>query len=300
MMNNLAGNLLKHFKGYLTLEKGLSDNSINSYLADLKDFFVFIGNDVDLRKLERNRIISYLADCKARELEMATIARRLVAIKMLFRYLFQENFIDYDITEVMDSPKLWRTLPDFLSGREINKMMNVWRATKHEPLQFRNRVILEIIYSCGLRVSEAANLECSQIFRYDEIIRVSGKGNKERVVPIGKIALRLARRYIAEVRPLLADDSSGDVLFLSKSGRKLNRERIWMIVKEAAELAGIKKNISPHTLRHSFASHLLDNGADLRIIQEMLGHSDISTTQIYTHIDKQRLFNIHKSFHPRS
>ena len=299
-MNELVGNLLKRFKGFLALEKGLSDNSIKGYLADLKDFISYVGVEIDFTTLDRSLLISYLGDCRSRGLEVATVARRLVALKMFFRYLLQESFINYDITEVMDSPKLWRTLPDFLSNQEINKMMNVWRATKHEPLHFRNRVILELIYSCGLRVSEAANLECSQIFRYDEIIRVAGKGNKERIVPIGKIALRLTRRYVAEIRPLLANEGSKDILFLSKNGKKLNRERIWMIVKEAAEFAGIKKNISPHTLRHSFASHLLDNGADLRIIQEMLGHSDISTTQIYTHIDKQRLFNIHKSFHPRS
>ena len=301
-MSTLINNLLKHFHGYLSLEKGLSQNSINSYLSDLKDFSEFIQESGlnDFRNVNRQIIINYMLDCKGREFESSTIARRLVSIKMFFKYLLQDGVIDVDITEVMDSPKLWRVLPDFLSNHEIDALMNVWRASKHDPLDFRNRVILEVIYSCGLRVSELTNLKCAEIFRYDELIKVVGKGNKERMIPIGKIALRLMRRYISDVRPILMKEQQHDYIFVSKNGNKLSRERIWGIIKKATLLAGINKNISPHTLRHSFASHLLDNGADLRIIQEMLGHANIATTQIYTHVDKQKLLKIHKNFHPRS
>ena len=301
-MSTLINNLLKHFHGYLSLEKGLSHNSINSYLSDLKDFSEFLQQNSinDFRKVDRHLIIGYMLNCKSREFESSTIARRLVSIKMLFKYLLQDGVIDLDITEIMDSPKLWRVLPDFLSNNEVNALMSVWRTSKHDPLNFRNRVILEVIYSCGLRVSELINLKCAEIFRYDELIKVVGKGNKERMIPIGKIALRLMRRYIKDVRPLLMKEQQHDYIFVSKNGNKLSRERVWGIIKKAALLAGINKNISPHTLRHSFASHLLDNGADLRIIQEMLGHANIATTQIYTHVDKQKLLKIHKNFHPRS
>ncbi|UDQ96659.1 site-specific tyrosine recombinase XerD [Lentisphaerota bacterium WC36G] len=301
-MSTIINNLLKNFHGYLSLEKGLSTNSIQSYLSDLNDFTAFMAECSinDFKYVERQTIINYMLNCKSREFESSTIARRLVSIKMFFKFLLQDGVLDSDITEVMDSPKLWRVLPDFLAPNEVNALMNVWKTSKHDPLNFRNRVILEVIYSCGLRVSELINLKCAEIFRYNELIKVVGKGNKERMIPIGKIALRLMRRYISDVRPLLINEQQHDYIFISKNGRKLDRERIWGIIKQAAVEAGIKKNISPHTLRHSFASHLLDNGADLRIIQEMLGHANIATTQIYTHVDKNKLLKIHKNFHPRS
>jgi integrase/recombinase XerD len=201
----------------------------------------------------------------------------------------------------MDSPKLWRLLPDFLSTEEIEKILRIFPATGKDPLIFRNRTILEVMYACGLRASETANLRIDSLHADDEILRVTGKGNKERIVPIGRTARKLVERYISEIRPQLNPaKQEKPILFLSKNGRPLDRERIWGIVKEAARLAGINKNIHPHTLRHSFASHLLENGADLRIIQEMLGHADISTTQIYTHIDQKRLLSVHKQFHPRA
>jgi integrase/recombinase XerD len=218
---------------------------------------------------------------------------------MLFRFLFQEKLIPKDITDVMDSPKLWQLLPDFLSAKEVTMLLNAFSARSKDPLIYRNRTILEVMYACGLRVSECASLNLGSVNFDDETVRVKGKGSKERLVPIGKTALRMIDRYMTEMRPQLLKNPMEATLFLSKSGKKLNREWIWNIVKEAAKLAGIRKNIHPHTLRHSFASHLLENGADLRVIQEMLGHADISTTQIYTHVDQQRLLNIHKMFHPR-
>lgn len=293
--------ILEHFSGFMAMEKGLSPNSVSAYNSDLRDFVKFLHNTGinSFSMVNRDHILSYLAECKERGMESTSLARRLVAIKMLFRYIFQEKIIKNDITDVMDSPKLWRLLPDFLSFSEIESMLKVFPDSGKDPLIFRNRTMLEVMYACGLRVSEVANLRTDNILKDQAILRVTGKGDKERIVPIGRKALELLLKYISDIRPKLAVSSTEVTIFLSKNGRPLNRERIWAIVKDAAIRAGISKNISPHTLRHSFASHLLENGADLRIIQEMLGHADISTTQIYTHVDQKRLLNVHKQFHPR-
>jgi integrase/recombinase XerD len=294
-------NTLKHFSGFLSMERGLSQNSVDAYISDLKHFISWLEDNgiSSFGRLKRENIISYLGYCRELGMESSSIARRLVSIKVLFRYLFQEKLIPADITDVMDSPKLWRLLPDFLSASEIDMMLKVFPATGKDPLVFRNRTILEVMYACGLRVSETAGLTVSGFLMDQDILRVTGKGNRERIIPIGRTASGLLHRYIDEIRPRLLKNPKESVMFLSKTGRPLDRERIWAIVKEAALKAGINKNIHPHTLRHSFASHLLENGADLRIIQEMLGHADISTTQIYTHVDEKRLLNVHKQFHPR-
>ena len=285
----------------MTLERGLSGNSVSAYCSDLRDFAVWLEKHgrQDYGAVNRDDILSYLGDLKDNGMEPATLARRLVSIKMLFRYLFQERLIAKDITDVMDSPKLWKLLPDFLSPKEVDALLTVYPATGKDPLIFRNRTILEVLYACGLRVSEAAGLQVGNVRFDEEILLVKGKGSKERIVPMGKPAQKLLRRFLDELRPQLLKDERQTAVFLSKNGKPLDREWIWNIVKEAAKLAGINKNIYPHTLRHSFASHLLENGADLRVIQEMLGHADISTTQIYTHVDQKRLIQVHKKFHPR-
>jgi len=294
--------IIAHFKGFLTMERGLSINSVSAYSVDLLDFVRFLRNlQVNsFLSVSREMILNYLAECRKKEYEPTSIARRLVAIKVFFRYLFQENIIPSDITDVMDSPKLWKILPDFLSIEEVEKLLNVFPAKGKDPLTFRNRTMLELMYACGLRVSEEANLKIENILFEQSLLRVTGKGDKERVIPVGSSALNLLLKYVNKIRPELKPKPTNSTVFLSKTGKPLNRERIWAIVKEAALKAGIQKNIYPHTLRHSFASHLLENGADLRIIQEMLGHADISTTQIYTHIDQNRLLNVHKQFHPRA
>ena len=293
--------VLEHFSGFLSMEKGLSANSVSAYLSDLRHFVTFLENSgiTSFSAVSREVILNFLGECRTREMESSSIARRLVSIKVLFRYLFQEKLIDNDITDVMDSPKLWRLLPDFLSPDEIDKMLKIFPAKGKDPLTFRNRTMLEVMYACGLRVSEVANLTLYGFLTDQNILRVTGKGDRERIVPIGRTATSLLSRYIDEIRPKLVKTENESIMFLSQRGRPLNRERIWAIVKDAAAKAGINKNIHPHTLRHSFASHLLANGADLRIIQEMLGHADISTTQIYTHVDEKRLLNVHKQFHPR-
>ena len=292
---------LEKFSAYLALERALSPNTIAAYRSDLLSFIEWLEDNhvSSFENIKRIYIHDYLADLKDDGLETATLARRLVAIKMFFRYMFQEKIISKDITNVMDSPKLWQLLPDFLSSAEVDAIMSAYPRSIKNPLHFRNRTILEVMYACGLRVSETANLNLGSVRFDDETLRVKGKGNKERLVPIGKTALKLIDRYLTDIRPQLVKNQMEATLFLSNNGKKLNREWIWKIVKEAAVIAGINKNIYPHTLRHSFASHLLENGADLRVIQEMLGHADISTTQIYTHVNQKQLLDIHHRFHPR-
>ena len=294
---------LKSFSVYITMEKGLSRNTASSYISDLNFFIEFLRakNICDFSKISRDDVLNFLEEGADKGLESSSTARRLVSIKTFFKYLIEERVISSDVTDVMTSPKLWRILPDFLSIEEVSALLEVFSNRATDPLVFRNRAIIEVLYSCGLRVSEAVNLCLYNVKLDDAIIKVRGKGDKERIVPIGKPAETILNRYMSTFRPkLLKRNPEEPALFLSKSGEPLTRERIWGVIKEAAKLAGIRKNISPHTLRHSFASHLLANGADLRVIQEMLGHADISTTQIYTHVDGNRLKNIIKNFHPRA
>ncbi len=293
---------LKHFIEYLVVERGLSVNTKNAYSGDLEEFAGYLSEQKisDWHVVDRDTILDYLDAERERGLETTTLARRLVAIKMFFRYLADEKIIPNDFTAVMDSPKLWRILPDFLSEQEVEALLSAYPASVREPLEMRNRTILELLYASGLRVSEAAKLPLTAIDFDNELLRVTGKGSKTRIVPTGRTALRMLRRYLAEARPLLSEKNPGSpYVFLSRNARPLNREWIWNMVKTAAERAGIAKNIHPHTLRHSFASHLLAHGADLRVIQEMLGHADIGTTEIYTHVDRNRLVSVHRKFHPR-
>ena len=294
--------ILQHFCGYLLMERGLSRNSMSAYRCDLADFIAYLKKygKTDFSEVTRDNIIDFLGEHKENGMEPASLARRLVAIKVFFRYLAQEKFVPENITSVMDSPKLWRILPEFMSSREVEALMNVYAVNAKDFLAIRNRAILEVLYACGLRVSEVASLNVSSVNAENGVIRVLGKGSKERIVPVGHLAVQALRRYLTKSRPNLLRSPDEPTLFLSQRGRKLNRERIWAIIKEAALQAGIMKNIHPHTLRHSFASHLLENGADLRVIQEMLGHADIATTQIYTHVDQRQLLAVHKKFHPRS
>ncbi|MBR2723423.1 MAG: site-specific tyrosine recombinase XerD [Lentisphaeria bacterium] len=296
MKNNLTS-----FINYLIVERGLAANSVHSYNSDLCDFIKYLEEKSfkSFSQIDREVIFDYLAELKNMGMESTTIARRLISIKLIMRYLTEEKILRRDVTALMDSPKMWNILPDFLSENEIDALLAAFPCTLKEPLTFRNRVILELLYASGLRVSELANLNVNAVNFENETIRIIGKGSKVRIVPCAHGTLLLLQRYLREVRPQLDVNGSAKYIFLSNNGRKLDRERIWGIVKLAAEIANIKKNVHPHTLRHSFASHLLANGADLRVIQEMLGHADISTTEIYTHVDKSRLASIHKAFHPR-
>jgi integrase/recombinase XerD len=292
--------LLEQFIGYAALQRGLADKTIDAYLRDLRAFVEFASSRgrLDPRAVTRTDVLEFLEQAQAQGYAPASIARRLVAVKVFFRYLARENRIARDVTSVMESPRLWRLLPDFLTVPEVDRLLTAFSGK--DPLEKRNRAILETFYATGLRVSELADLRLSSLQFDQGLIRVVGKGNKERVVPVGRPAQKILGSYLAHERLILDRSGRGVHVFLSVRGHPLTRARVWAVVKEAARRAGITKNVFPHVLRHSFASHLLAGGADLRAIQEMLGHADISTTQIYTHVDHQRLTQIHRRFHPRA
>ena len=295
---------LDFFETFLTLERGLGANTVQAYLTDLRGFADFCDDNSinNASSITREVILDFLGDRQDNHFEVSTtLARKLISIKLFCRFLQQEGVIENDPTEIMSSPRLWSYLPGFLSTEEVDALLTAFPAQSKEPLLQRNRAILELIYASGLRVSEAAKLKVSDVNFDDGVVRVTGKGSKTRVVPVGKTALNILRWYLKNSRPVLAvEGSNTPELFLSVRGKVLNREWIWNMVKTAAVTAGITKEIYPHILRHSFASHLLANGADLRVIQEMLGHSDLRTTEIYTHVENDRLVGIHKQFHPRA
>ena len=291
--------LLRQFLQHEFLERGLAESSIAAYRSDLEDAFdYFLGCGLDHpAAISRDHILDYLEECQSCGLETASIARRLVSIRMFFRYLLREKILARDVTDVMQVPRVWQILPDMLSHKEVEQLLGVFRGK--DPLEKRNRAILEVLYACGLRATELASLRLDGLRLEEHLIRVIGKGDKERIVPIGRPARRVLVAYLA-VRPVLDRTERAEEVFLSRNGRPLTRARIWQLVQEAGVRAGIRKRIYPHLLRHSFASHLLEGNADLRVIQEMLGHADISTTQIYTHVDRSRLQDIHRRFHPRA
>lgn len=294
-------NLVQGFKASLLLEKGLATATIEAYLSDILDFIRYLERTSGLedpKLVTRFEIMDYLEYCQENSMAVSTISRRLISIKLFFRYLVAERVLDENITDVMDSPRLLKLIPDFLSEIEVETLLKA--ADGPENLQKRNRLILELLYSCGLRVSELCNLKMDSPNFDSSIMRVKGKGSKERLVPFGREAEKMMIHYLRKVRPQLDKTGRVSEIFLSKSGKKITRSLVWQLIKKLAVEAGIQKNIFPHTLRHSFASHLLKNGADLRVIQEMLGHSDIATTQIYTHVEHSRLAQVHKQFHPRA
>lgn len=285
----------------MTVERGLSPNTVKSYGSDLLSLADFLQerNITSWSQPDRDTLLDFLDFLRDKDMETTSIARHLTAIKMFYRYLAGEKLVDSDPTALMDSPKLWRVLPDYLSLDEVDSLLDVFPANG-EALDIRNRTILHLLYASGLRVSELTGLKVADVNFENGFVRVRGKGSKERIVPVAPKVLRMLARYTQNARnELIYLIPNTPYLFVSHHSRKLNRERIWAIIKDAAFRAGIAKNIYPHTLRHSFASHLLANGADLRAIQEMLGHADIATTEIYTHVDKGKLAAIHHKFHPR-
>ncbi len=294
-------NYIRYFIQYMTVERGLSPNTVKSYGSDLLSLADFLQeqNITSWSQPDRDTLLDFLDFLRDKDMETTSIARHLTAIKMFYRYLAGEKLVDSDPTALMDSPKLWRVLPDYLSLDEVDSLLDVFPAGG-EALDIRNRTILHLLYASGLRVSELTGLKVADVNFENGFVRVRGKGSKERVVPVAPKVLRMLARYTQNARnELIYLIPNTPYLFVSHHSRKLNRERIWAIIKDAAFRAGIAKNIYPHTLRHSFASHLLANGADLRAIQEMLGHADIATTEIYTHVDKGKLAAIHHKFHPR-
>ena len=288
------------FIGHLRLERGLSLRTAKAYGSDMELFIRYLESlHIDeWEEVRRDDIADFLEADPDHRMEPTTIARRLVSIKVFFRYLVEEQIVKYDITDIMEGPRKRLQLPGFLTEQEVDRLIAAY--TGNDILTIRNRAIIEVLYASGLRASEITRLRLDKVEFNESYLRVIGKRDKERVVPFGREASGCMAAYLREARPKL--DKSGKALefFLSRTGKALTRERIWMIVTEAARIAGIEKDIYPHMLRHSFATHLLSHGADLRVIQEMLGHADISTTQIYTHMDSSRFANAHQQFHPRA
>jgi integrase/recombinase XerD len=293
---------IKGFRAYLKLERSLSDNSIDAYTRDIEKLYQF--SDSQLVKLNPesialNNLRSFIVWAAELGMIPSSQARILSGIKAFFKYLLMEDMIKSDPSELLESPKLQRKLPDTLNINEINKMINAIDVSK--PEGGRNKAILEVLYGCGLRVSELTELKLSNLYLDIEFIKVTGKGSKERLVPIGGSAIRALKIWIEQIRVHnVIKKGEEDMVFLNRRGTRLSRVYIFMVIKELAVLTGINKIISPHTFRHSFATHLVEGGADLRAVQEMLGHESITTTEIYTHLDREYLKGTIIQFHPRN
>jgi len=291
---------IKGFKSYLQIERSLSDNSVQAYIRDVKKFANYaIPLELSELKITRENISNFLSEINKESISARSQARIISGIKAFYKYLIIEDYIKHDPTELIESPKIGLKLPDTLSLIEIDKLIAAVDLSNKQGE--RNRAILETLYSCGLRVSELINLQLSNIHFKEGYLRVIGKGDKERLAPIGGRAIKYLIIYINEVRNHQAiKKGHEDFVFLNNRGAQLTRVMIFLIIQKLSEKIGLKKKISPHTFRHSFATHLIEGGADLRAVQEMLGHESITTTEIYTHLDKDYLRSNILQFHPRS
>jgi integrase/recombinase XerD len=290
----------ERFDDFLALEQGASVQTSRAYRLDIARFVTYVSvkgatspNEIGARMLRE-----YVYHLKDLGLAPASIRRNISAVRTYFKFLLAEGHIVRDPSERLETPKRWRTLPEVLGVEEVEKLLAA--PSLDEPLAFRDRAMLELAYGAGLRVSEWISLAVRDVMLQDHLVRVFGKGAKERLVPIGRRAIGAIAIYLRELRPKLEKGEGKGILFLNARGEPLSRMGAWKILRKYVEQAGITKPVSPHTLRHSFATHLLEGGADLRAVQEMLGHVDISTTQIYTHVDREYLRSVHKQFHPRA
>ncbi|OIO35656.1 MAG: site-specific tyrosine recombinase XerD [Candidatus Omnitrophica bacterium CG1_02_44_16] len=287
------------FLDYLSVERGLSLNTLVSYRRDLNTYLKFL--DAVAKKTisdtSREDIRDFMMHEKDKGLSVNSIARNLAALRTFYSFLAREKLIRSDVSSYIDSPKLWKKIPDILSFDEVDRLIESTDLNK--PQGIRDRAILELMYATGMRVSEVSNIKVSDVHMDVGFVRCIGKGKKERIIPLGKKAITAIARYLEKVRPGQLKGSGSAELFLNRSGKKISRVSLWKLVKGYARKVRIKKEMRPHILRHTFATHLLERGADLRSVQEMLGHANISTTQIYTHVTQDRLKSIHKMFHPR-
>ncbi len=291
---------IDEYLAVLKLEKNLSDNSVISYVSDLTRLLNFLEEKKikDYSEVDHSVILQFLQLLKSDGLTGTSASRYLSSLRGFFSYLYANKYIEKDPTEKISPAKVVRKLPEVLSFNEIEKILE--QPDTNQKLGLRDKSILELFYSSGLRVSELIELKISDLFLDDEVIRVLGKGSKQRIVPIGSSAVNWLKEYMVKSRPHLEQRiKSKNYIYLNSRGTKLSRMGVWKIVERYANQAGINKEVHPHTFRHSFATHLLEGGADLRAVQEMLGHSDISTTQIYTHIDREYVKQVHRDFHPR-
>ncbi len=293
--------LLKDYITFLRIEKNLSPNTIEAYERDLKRYLRFLESGegiTDLNKIKQKHIRKYIRILNDVHLSVTSINRAFSSIRSFHNYLTDEEIIKSNPILLLDTPKVPRKLPMVLSPQEIEAILNAVDVST--DLGIRDLAVLEILYSGGLRVSELCDLKLTDLLLDAEMLRITGKGNKQRLVPLGPRAIKCLNDYFNRIRPSLSRKNKNQGrIFLSRNGRPLTRMMVWIIIKKWVGSTNIKKEISPHTLRHSFATHLLEGGADLRAVQEMLGHTDISTTQIYTHLDKEYLKEVHRTFHPR-
>jgi integrase/recombinase XerD len=281
------------------MEKGLSDNSLSSYRRDLRQFHDWLATNKDssILRADRSSLQAYLGARLRQGQSPRSTARFMSCVRGFYHYLLREGRITVDPTLDVDSPKLGRPLPKSLSEQDVERLLQA--PDLDVALEFRDRTMLEMLYACGLRVTELTSLQLVQVSINQGVVRVFGKGSKERLVPMGEEALLWLRRYMAGPRAELLKGITSDVVFPSRRGRQMTRQTFWYRIKIYALRAGIRQELSPHTLRHAFATHLLNHGADLRVVQLLLGHSDLSTTQIYTHVAKQRMQELHSRHHPR-
>ena len=293
--------MLDNFIYYLAVERGLAENTLTAYKIDLQNFLSFC-QDKQVNSwvgTEKNTILMYLMYLKKQNMSPATISRRLAALKSFFRFLINEQIVEFSPTESMEAPKLSQKLPNVLTTSEVEILLTQPKIS--QPIGIRDKAMLELLYATGIRVSELVDLDMDHISTKEQFIRCYGKGSKERIVPLGNISARFVEEYIQKGRVKLIKKAHETVaLFLNHHGQRLTRQGFWKIIKKYGRQGNINKQITPHTLRHSFATHLLENGADLRSVQEMLGHADIATTQIYTHLTKTRLKEVYKKSHPRA
>lgn len=286
---------------YLTIERGLSENTKKSYQRDLLQYLAFLNQSkiTAWQEVDRFTVVSFLQTLKEDNRSNATIARMITSLRRFHQFLRQERYTDHDPMQHIDSPKKQQKLPDTLSLNEVEQLLQT--PDTKQTLGLRDRAILEVMYATGLRVSELVNLKLNDLHLEMGLLQTLGKGDKERIVPLGDIAIKWVQRYLSEARPYLTRKKPEEAyLFVNNHGTKLSRQGIWKNLKRIVQMAGIYKTVTPHTLRHSFATHLLENGADLRTVQELLGHADISTTQIYTHITKKRMTDVYKQYFPRA
>ncbi|OQY51852.1 MAG: site-specific tyrosine recombinase XerD [Desulfobacteraceae bacterium 4572_89] len=285
---------------FLIIEKGLSSNSIESYSTDLAEYIGFLEKNQIFEKNQVGTaaILAWLVHLANRGLSAKSRARHLVTIRGFYKYLINEKLLSSNPVKGVDIPKIGLALPKIMSIEEVEALLDAGDIKK--PKELRNVAMIEIMYGAGLRVSELISLKLQDLNLEAGILRVMGKGSKERIIPLGSKAKSITRQWIDQARPLVLKHTPSQYVFVARAGKPMTRQAFWKIIKKYTVLAGISKNITPHTLRHSFATHLLEGGADLRSVQTMLGHSDISTTQIYTHISREYLIKMHKKFHPRS
>lgn len=294
------GEPLAHFLQHLTVHRRLAQNTVIAYKADLHQFCSFLTDKGihDFAAVTREDLQHYFRICHQRQLSTRSSARRLAALRAFFRYLLQHALVATDPVAEIDPPKLGKNLPKALTPKEVDRLLS--RPATSAPLPLRNWTMLHLLYATGIRVSELVGLPMNGCSLASGHLRVQGKGDKERIVPFDAETTAALREYVERARPTLIKDRSSNMLFLSNRGKAMTRNRFWQIIRECARTKGISREISPHMLRHSFATHMLAGGADLRSVQMMLGHADIATTQIYTHVDSSRLKAAHQRYHPRS